>query len=61
MNYYWTRQEVIDRLDLKMTSAFDSVLKLAESERMFTRDAAYMLAIRRVVDAMEHRGWLLVP
>jgi glutamate dehydrogenase len=58
MNYYWTRKETLDRLDDKMTSAFESVLELSESEKVYMRDAAYMVAIGRVVKAMELRGWL---
>jgi glutamate dehydrogenase (NAD(P)+) len=58
MNYYWTRGEVLHRLDTKITQAFHSVLKMAESEKVFMRDAAYMVAIQRVVTAMELRGWI---
>jgi glutamate dehydrogenase (NAD(P)+) len=58
MNYYWTSEETLSRLDQKMTSAFSAVLKVAEAEKVFTRDAAYMVAIDRVVRAMQFRGWL---
>jgi glutamate dehydrogenase (NAD(P)+) len=58
MNYYWTRDEVLERLDTKITQAFQSVVEMAESEDVCMRDAAYMVAIARVVDAMELRGWL---
>ncbi len=58
MNYYWTKDEVLQRLDTKMTQAFQSVLELAEGEGVFMRDAAYMVAIKRVVTAMELRGWI---
>jgi len=58
MNYYWTRDEVLDRLDTKMTMAFNSVLEMSESEKVYMRDAAYMVAIKRVVTAMELRGWI---
>ncbi|HLF89248.1 MAG TPA: Glu/Leu/Phe/Val dehydrogenase [Anaerolineales bacterium] len=58
MNYYWGHQEVLDRLDTSMTRAFSKVLKMSEEEKVYTRDAAYMVAIRSVVDAMELRGWL---
>jgi glutamate dehydrogenase (NAD(P)+) len=61
MNFYWSRDEVLQRLDSKMTQAFDSVLQMAEREGVFTRDAAYMVAINRVIQAMEQRGWLYVP
>jgi len=58
MNYYWGHQEVLDRLDTSMTRAFSKVLKMAEGEKVYMRDAAYMVAIRSVVEAMELRGWL---
>lgn len=58
MNFYWTRDEVLDRLDTRMTQAFNSVVEMAESEKVFMRDAAYMVGIARVVKAMELRGWL---
>jgi glutamate dehydrogenase (NAD(P)+) len=58
MNFYWTKEEVLTRLDTKVTQAFESVLEMAESEKVFMRDAAYMVAINKVVKAMELRGWL---
>jgi len=58
MNYYWTHNEVLKRLDTKMTLAFNSVVDMAEGEGVRMRDAAYMVAIDRVVKAMELRGWL---
>lgn len=58
MNYYWTHNEVLERLDTKMTLAFNSVVEMAEGEGVRMRDAAYMVAIDRVVKAMELRGWL---
>lgn len=58
MNYYWDKDEVLQRLDTKMKSAFHSVLELAEKEGIYMRDAAYMVAINRVVQAMELRGWI---
>jgi glutamate dehydrogenase len=58
MNYYWTREEALERLDTKITLAFNSVLKMSAGEQVYMRDAAYMVAIGRVVKAMELRGWL---
>jgi glutamate dehydrogenase len=58
MNFYWTRDEVLDRLDTKITQAFNSVVEMAEGEKVYMRDAAYMVGIARVVKAMELRGWL---
>ncbi len=58
MNYYWTKREVLERLDTKMTDAFNSVLEMSVKEGVYMRDAAYMVAIGRVVKAMELRGWI---
>jgi len=58
MNFYWTKDEVLQRLDTKMTQAFNSVLEMSEREKVYMRDAAYMVAIKRVVTAMELRGWI---
>jgi glutamate dehydrogenase (NAD(P)+) len=57
MNYYWTRKEVLSRLDEKMTGAFQSVLQMSKEKDVYMRDAAYMVAIDRVVRAMQFRGW----
>ena len=57
MNYYWSRREVLERLDELMTNAFHGVLKVAEEHKVYNRDAAYMVAIDRVVRAMQFRGW----
>jgi glutamate dehydrogenase (NAD(P)+) len=58
MNYYWTKDEVLQRLDTKMTHAFLGVLEMAQQEKAYMRDAAYMISIARVVKAMELRGWI---
>jgi len=58
MNFYWSRDEVITKLDQKMTIAFKGVLETSERESVYMRDAAYMVAIDKVVKAMELRGWL---
>ena len=58
MNFYWSREEVLSKLDNKITTAFNSVLDVSKKEKVFMRDAAYMVAIGRVVEAMELRGWL---
>ncbi len=58
MNYYWTREEVLEKLDTKMTIAFKGVLDMSLKSKVYTRDAAYMVAIDRVVKAMQLRGWV---
>lgn len=56
MNYYWSSEEVLSRLDTKMTGAFLSVLEVAKQQDVRMRDAAYMVAIDRVVRATQLRG-----
>jgi glutamate dehydrogenase (NAD(P)+) len=58
MNFYWTKGEVLERLDTKITASFHDVLDMALKKNVYMRDAAYMVAIQRVVDAMQMRGWL---
>jgi glutamate dehydrogenase/leucine dehydrogenase len=58
MNFYWPKDEVLSKLDSKMTAAFHAVKELAASEDLYMRNAAYALAIGRVVQAMRLRGWV---
>jgi len=58
MNYYWPKDEVLEKLDNIMTNAFNAVADLAIEEKCFTRDAAYLIAIQRVAKAVEGRGWV---
>ena len=58
MNYYWERDEVLGKLDVKMTAAYLAVSELARKRSLYMRDAAYVIAINRVVQACKERGWL---
>jgi glutamate dehydrogenase len=58
MNYYWEKDEVLGKLDVKMTSAFDSVLEFARSKQLSMRNAAFVRAVARVVQACQDRGWV---
>jgi glutamate dehydrogenase len=57
-NYYWEHEAVLRRLDQKMKTAFAHVLKMSLDHDVYMRDAAYMVAIDKVVKSMELRGWL---
>lgn len=57
-NFYWERDEVLAKLDTKMTSAYRAVSDLARNRNLYMRDAAYMIAIDRVVRACHDRGWI---
>jgi glutamate dehydrogenase (NAD(P)+) len=56
MNFYWEKDEVLGRLDRVMTKAFNAMADLAESRRVYMRDAAYMIAVERVAQAAKLRG-----
>jgi glutamate dehydrogenase len=58
MNYYWERDEVLGKLDVKMTSAFEAVLDMAKKKNLYMRDAAYLIAVVRVAQACKDRGWV---
>jgi glutamate dehydrogenase len=58
MNYYWHRDEVLGRLDVHMTDAYLSVAETAGVNKTDLRDAAYQIAVARVVRACQERGWL---
>ncbi len=58
MNFYWSKDEVVKRLDDKMTVAFHAVLDMSEKKKVYMRNAAYMVAIDRVATAMKLRGWV---
>ncbi len=58
MNYFWPKEEVLEKLDQKMTSAFHAVHNLACEKGIYMRDAAYVIAINRVAEAVKLRGWI---
>ncbi len=58
MNFYWSKEEVLQKLDDKMTSAFKSVFELSEKKKLYMRDAAYVISINRVAQACRERGWV---
>ncbi len=58
MNYFWEKEEVLSKLDLKMTSAFHAVSDLAKKKNLYMRDAAYVISVSRVAQACKDRGWI---
>jgi glutamate dehydrogenase (NAD(P)+) len=56
MGYFWTEDEVNDRLDRIMIQSFIDVIRYAESHSVNNRIAAYMLAIDRVAYTVKQRG-----
>ncbi len=58
MNYFWEKDEVLGKLDVKMTSAYHAVAEMARKRNLYMRDAAYVIAVSRVVEACKSRGWI---
>jgi glutamate dehydrogenase len=58
MNSYWEKDEVLGKLDLRMTAAFLAVSEMARQRKLTTRDAAYVIAVSRVAQACHDRGWV---
>jgi len=57
-NFYWDRDEVLSKLDLKMTGAFIGVSDVARAQKLYMRDATYVIAVDRVAQACRDRGWV---
>ena len=53
---FWSEAEVNNQLQRVIANAFDEVLTISQRQKVDLRDAAYMLAIKRVADAMQARG-----
>jgi len=58
MNNYWEKDEVLSKLDVKMTTAFVAVSDFAKTNKLKMRDAAYAIAVDRVARACQARGWV---
>jgi glutamate dehydrogenase (NAD(P)+) len=58
MNYYWRRDEVLGKLDVQLTSAYQDVRNFSKKNQLAMRDAAYMIAVDRVARACQERGWV---
>jgi glutamate dehydrogenase (NAD(P)+) len=57
MNYFWEKEEVVQKLDTKMTNAFHAVHEIAKTKKLYMRDAAYVISINKVAQACINRGW----
>lgn len=57
--FYWTAEEVDRRLEKIVLDSFSAVWTMHEEKKVSMREAAFLLGVKRVVDAMRVRGWLL--
>ncbi|MFC7391540.1 Glu/Leu/Phe/Val family dehydrogenase [Scopulibacillus cellulosilyticus] len=56
--YYWTEEEVAQRLEEVLVKAFNNVYTTAESRKVNMRLAAYMVGVRKMAEASRFRGWI---
>ena len=56
MGFFWKESEVNERLEHIMVNAFQDVARMADEHKVSFRIAAFMLAIKRVVDVIMLRG-----
>ncbi|CAC11774.1 probable glutamate dehydrogenase [Thermoplasma acidophilum] len=54
---YWSTEEVTNKLDVKITKAARQVLETMDKYHVDPRTAAYVIAVKKVADAMKVRGW----
>jgi len=57
-HFYWDEQQVLSRLKPIMVKAFEEVWKFSQEKNINMRDAAFILAVERIVKAMRLRGTL---
>jgi glutamate dehydrogenase (NAD(P)+) len=57
-DYYWDEATVHERLDKKMTAAFHGVHAAATQYGVHNRLGAYVVAVKRVAEACQLRGWV---
>ncbi len=56
--YYWSEEEVEEKLEKVMVKAFNNVYETAMTRRVDMRLAAYMVGVRKMAEASRFRGWI---
>jgi glutamate dehydrogenase len=56
--YYWTDEEVDEKLKKIMVDSFDKIYQVSKSHKVDMRLAAYMVGIRKLAEASSFRGWV---
>ncbi len=57
-DYYWDLETIHERLDKKMTAAFRAVHETVKKHEVKNRMGAYVVAVSRVAEACQLRGWV---
>ncbi|MFT8321643.1 MAG: Glu/Leu/Phe/Val dehydrogenase [Bacillus sp. (in: firmicutes)] len=56
--FYWTEEEVEERLEKVMSKSFQNIYETAQTRRVDMRLAAYMVGVRKMAEASRFRGWI---
>jgi glutamate dehydrogenase len=56
--YYWSEEEVEQKLEDIMVRAFENVYNTANTRKVDMRLAAYMVGVRKMAEASRFRGWV---
>ncbi|HLS66634.1 MAG TPA: Glu/Leu/Phe/Val dehydrogenase [Pseudogracilibacillus sp.] len=56
--YYWSEEEIDEKLLDVMTKAFDTIYNTAQTRNVNMRLAAYMVGVRKMAEAARYRGWV---
>ncbi|NLZ93250.1 MAG: Glu/Leu/Phe/Val dehydrogenase [Firmicutes bacterium] len=56
MNYYWSEEEVFEKLRTIMYNAFDNVYAASQQHQVDLRTAAFIVSISRIAEAIKVRG-----
>ncbi|KGP93157.1 glutamate dehydrogenase [Pontibacillus chungwhensis BH030062] len=56
--YYWTEEEVEEKLHKVIVKGFNAVYNTAETRRIDMRLASYMVGVRKMAEASRFRGWI---
>ncbi|MGR3765538.1 Glu/Leu/Phe/Val family dehydrogenase [Rossellomorea sp. NS-SX7] len=56
--YYWSEEEVNEKLEAKLIDAFNNVYETSQNRRVNMRLAAYMVGARKMAEASRFRGWV---
>ena len=56
--YYWSEEEVEEKLEKVMVKSFKNIYDTAQTRRVDMRLAAYMVGVRKMAEASRFRGWI---
>ncbi|KPV56371.1 glutamate dehydrogenase [Paenibacillus sp. A3] len=56
--YYWSEEEVQDKLEKILTTSFHNVYRTSTDKKVDMRLAAYIVGLKRVAEAIKWRGWV---